>query len=234
MYGWRGRLGLILPSCNTVMEPELWKIIPEGISIHSTRMPIRNVTEEELVNMSKNIEQDIKLLLDAGVNIILYGCTSGSFVKGSNYNRELENTAQRLGNVPLITTSSAVLAALEEKQIHKVGVVTPYTEKINEREEEFLVNNGFKVSDIQGLGLENCEEIGKQEPYVAYRLSKNLFRNHRDIDGLFISCTNFRSLEMVPLLAGEIGKPVITSNQASLWYCLQLMGISHETYNKGG
>lgn len=52
MYGWRGRLGLIVPSSNTTMEMELHNYLPEGVSLHTSRMPLRNVTEEELVKMS--------------------------------------------------------------------------------------------------------------------------------------------------------------------------------------
>lgn len=82
MYGWRGRLGLIVPSSNTTMEMELHEALPEGVSLHTARVPLRNVTEEELVKMNTLAVEAAKLLRDAGVEMMLYGCTSGSFIGG--------------------------------------------------------------------------------------------------------------------------------------------------------
>ena len=38
MYGWRGRIGLLVPSINTTMETEFWRIAPEGVSVHTARI----------------------------------------------------------------------------------------------------------------------------------------------------------------------------------------------------
>ena len=38
--GSRGRIGLILPSVNTVAEPEMNFMRPEGITVHAARMLI--------------------------------------------------------------------------------------------------------------------------------------------------------------------------------------------------
>lgn len=38
MYGWRGRIGPILPADNTIVEPEFAKVLPEGISAHPIRL----------------------------------------------------------------------------------------------------------------------------------------------------------------------------------------------------
>ena len=53
MYGWRGRIGLLVPSINTTMETEFWRIAPEGVSVHSARISGgRHGTPEELRSMS--------------------------------------------------------------------------------------------------------------------------------------------------------------------------------------
>jgi hypothetical protein len=52
MYGWRGRIGLLVPSINTTMETEFWRIAPEGVSVHSARIAGgRHGTPEELRGM---------------------------------------------------------------------------------------------------------------------------------------------------------------------------------------
>jgi len=208
------------------MEAEFARYAPEGVSVHTTRLPLEEVTLVELIRMAERLEEASKLLADARVNIIAYGCTTGSLIKGKGYDEELEERIRKAIGIPAVTTSRAVLDALRAKGLKKIVVATPYTEEINEKEKEFLSNNGFKVCAIRGLGLVKNLEIGMQEPHVAYRLGRELMIRHPEADGLFISCTNFRTLEIIPILSQEIGKPVITSNQATLWRVLKEMNIS--------
>ncbi len=223
MYGWRGRLGLIVPSSNTTMEMELHSVLPEGVSLHTARMPLRNVTEEELLKMSVLAVEAAKLLRDAGVEIILYGCTSGSFIGGKDYEKELEAKIEEDVNVPVVSTSTAVVEALKMLDAQSILVITPYTDEINTREREFLEANGFEVLDIRGLGIEDNLQIGRLEPYEAYRLAKASFSD--ESDAIFISCTNWRTFEIIEPLEEDLGIPVVTSNQASLWLALREMDV---------
>ncbi len=223
MYGWRGRLGLIVPSSNTTMEMELHSYLPEGVSIHTSRMPLRSVTEEELVKMGSMAVESAKLLRDAGVELILYGCTSGSFIGGKDYEKEIEAKIEDEVRVPVISTSTAVIEALKILDAHSVLVVTPYTDEINKREKEFLEANEFEVLDIRGLGIADNLMIGKLEPYEAYRLAKASFIE--EADAIFISCTNLRTFEIIEGLEEDLGVPVVTSNQASLWLALREMDV---------
>jgi len=223
MYGWRGRLGLIVPSSNTTMEMELHEALPEGVSLHTARVPLRNVTEEELVKMNALAVEAAKLLRDAGVEMILYGCTSGSFIGGKDYEKELEMKIEAEVNVPVVSTSTAIVEALKMLDARDVLVITPYTDEINEREKEFLEANEFNVLDIRGLGIEDNTQIGKLEPYEAYRLAKASFMD--EADAIFISCTNLRTFEIIEPLEEDLGIPVVTSNQASLWLALREMDV---------
>ncbi|NJE10709.1 aspartate/glutamate racemase family protein [Thermococcus sp. MAR1] len=223
MYGWRGRLGLIVPSSNTTMEMELHSAIPNGVSLHTARVPLRNVREEELINMNALSVEAAKLLRDAGVEMILYGCTSGSFIGGKDYEKELESKIEEEVNVPVVSTSTAVVEALKMLDARDVLVITPYMDDINVREREFLEANEFNVLDIRGLGIEDNTQIGKLEPYEAYRLAKASFMD--EADAVFISCTNWRTFEIIEPLEEDLGIPVVTSNQASLWLALREMDV---------
>ncbi|NJE02667.1 aspartate/glutamate racemase family protein [Thermococcus sp. MV11] len=223
MYGWRGRLGLIVPSSNTTMEMELHSVLPEGVSLHTARVPLRNVTEEELIKMNALAVESARLLRDAGVELVLYGCTSGSFIGGKDYEKELEAQIEEEVNVPVVSTSTAVVEALKILDAQSVLVVTPYTDEINQREREFLEANDFEVLDIRGLGLEDNQAIGNLEPYEAYRLAKASFLD--EADAVFISCTNLRTFEIIETLEEDLGVPVVTSNQASLWLALRQMDV---------
>lgn len=223
MYGWRGRIGLIVPSSNTTMEMELHEALPKGVSLHTSRMPLREVTEEELIKMSALAVESARLLRDAQVDLILYGCTSGSFIGGTDFEKEIEEKIEREVNTPVITTSSAVIEALRILDAQQIIVITPYTNDINQREREFLESNEFEVLDIRGIGIVENTKIGKLEPYEAYRMAKAMFME--EADAVFISCTNFRTFEIIESLEQDLGIPVVTSNQASLWLALRELDV---------
>jgi len=225
MLGWRLRLGLIVPSSNTTMEPELYQHLPQGVTLHTARMSITNTTAEELLKMIREFEGCSALLKTAGVNVVLYGCTTGSFVKDKSHDREIEARIEEIAGVPAITTGRAVVEALKAKGLKKIAVVTPYLEELDEMEREYLTHHGFVVKIIKGLRIIKNLDIGKCEPTVAYQLGREVARMEPDMDGLFISCTNFRTFEIIEPLSLDIGKPVITSNQASLWMALKMGGI---------
>ena len=223
MYGWRFRIGLIVPSSNTTMEPEFYRVCPEGVSIHTARVPLEEVTPDALVKMADYVLDAAKMLKTADVNVIVYGCTSGTLIGGVEWERELTSKIERETGVETITTASAVVQALKALDIKRVVVATPYIDKINELEKKFLEEHGIKVLSIKGLGVVKNIEIGKLAPWISYRLAKEVFKP--EADGIFISCTNFRTLEIIEKLERELGKPVVTSNQASIWTALRTVSF---------
>ncbi len=175
--------------------------------------------------MSSLAVESAKLLRDADVELILYGCTSGSFIGGKDYEKELEAKIEDEVKVPVISTSTAVIEALKILDAQSILVITPYTDEINQREKEFLEANEFEVLDIRGglgIGGDNLK-IGRLEPYEAYLLAKASFID--EADAIFISCTNWRTFEIIEALEEDLGVPVVTSNQASLWLALREMDI---------
>ena len=107
MYGWRGRIGLLVPSINTTMETELWRIAPQGVSVHSARISGgRHGTPEELRSMeeaSKAAARDVAMV-EPGV--VIYGCTSGSFFEGPDWNRRICEQLTAITGAPRLRSSS--------------------------------------------------------------------------------------------------------------------------------
>jgi len=115
MYGWRARIGLIVPSSNTTMEAEFSSYVPDEVSLHASRLSLRRVAERELIDMSKEVEKCAELLSDAQVDLIVYGCTTGSLIKGKGYDEELERRIVMTTGIPAITTAKAVVDVLRER-----------------------------------------------------------------------------------------------------------------------
>ena len=224
------RIGLIVPSSNTTMESELNRMAPEDVSIHTARVHLKEVTPEALEKMEKNVKLALRDLMDAEVNVIIFGCTSGSLIKGAKHNLEFSRKMEKSG-VPFITTSTAVIEALKALRMDRISVATPYSNEVDKKEREFLEENGIKVLKIRGLGLIKNSEIGKQPPSAAYNLAKSVYAEEGD--GIFISCTNFRTMEMIDRLENDVKKPVVTSNQASLWLALKRANVNEDVSGYG-
>ena len=242
MYGWKGRIGLLIPSRNTTMEPEFAKMAPEGVSTHAARLVLKDVSPSALKSMEEEVYRAASLVTAVNPAVIVVGCTSGSFVGGVGYDQNLMRKIFEHTGVQAITTSTAVIEGLLSMQIKSVAVATPYTDEVNEKEREFIEGHGIRVTRIKGLGYSEpvksyplasrpVSGMGLLEPAVAYRMALDV--DTADADGIFISCTNFRTIEIIDALEKNLGKPVVTSNQASMAMALRAMGIREKVAGFG-
>ena len=217
------RLGLLIPSSNTTMEPEFYKMLPEEFTIHTARLRLKSVTVESLAEMEQEIKSEASKLADADVSVIGYGCTSGSLFKGLGHDLEIEQRIERASGKPAVATAGAVVKALKSLKVRRVAVATPYIDQINQLEERFLTLNGIKVIDIKGLGISDNLKIGKIPKETLLNLVLSL--SHKEADGIFISCTNLPTINIIEELETILKKPVISSNTATLWAMLKKIAV---------
>lgn len=221
MHGWRARLGLMIPSTDVMQETVYHQIVPNGVSVHFTRLTLEEVTLEALKKMAMEIENAAKLLSMARVDVIGYGCTSGTIAIGDKeVMKRIKGVAP---NIQATTMATAVINALRALKIGKVALATAYIDEITEKEVSFLEEHGFRVISINGLGIKVDYEISQVSVEEIYRLAKGV--NVSGAEGIFISCGALRSHEIVELLEKDIGKPVVVSNQAMIWDMLRRAGV---------
>jgi maleate isomerase len=232
MYGWRGRLGLIVPSSNSTNEPEFARWLPDGVSLHTARMHLEGVDAESLGAMADEVERCADLLATADVDAVAYGCTTGSLVHGPGYDEEIEGRIEAVADVPAVATAASVKRAFAALGLERLAITTPYVEDLNDRETEFLTAAGYEVVAMDGLGIDHNPGIGEQTPETAYRRARALPTD--DADGVFVSCTNYRTFEMVESLEDDLGMPVVTSNQATLWDALRTLGVATDAVSDLG
>ncbi len=102
-------------------------------------------------------------------------------------------------------------------------MATPYPLNVNEIEKKFLEDNGFKVLKCDGMDLTDNNILAHLTPNVLYRLAKAV--DVPEADGVFISCTGLDALDVIEPLEQDLGKPVVTSNQASYWLAFKMAKI---------
>ena len=222
MYGWRGRIGLLVPSVNTVVEPEVNRMVPAGISVHAARMQNARSDLEDTLRMCTHAERAARELASARVDIIAFACTAGSFVQGEVGEKELRKRIGEATGIPVVTTAGAVVSALSALQVTRLVMATPYIDELNQSEKGFLEGGGFHILAMAGLGIVDAFSIGEVSAQEVYHLVKGLWQE--EAEATFISCTNLPTIAIIAELEKDTGAPVITSNQATLWACLRAIG----------
>ncbi|MCC6531892.1 MAG: aspartate/glutamate racemase family protein [Burkholderiales bacterium] len=212
------KLGIIVPSWNTVMEYETQRMAGDDVSIHSMRIAHTADTEENVLWMGTQVPVASKLLAHAKVDVICYGCTGGGFIKGPGYDQELCAQIKEATGIPGTTTIVGVTDALRALGAKRICVASPYEAWLNERLRAFLQQSGFDVLAIQGLGTQAHSTI---TPEQVEALVAGVDRP--EAQAIFISCTNFRTLSSIESLERKLGKPVISSNSSSMWKMLRIL-----------
>ena len=138
---------------------------------------------------------------------------------GVGWDQECIRQLERASGCPGLTTSTAVLEAFKALGLRKTVVMTPYPEATNEAEKKFLEDNGLEVTSITGVGFNRVGEFGHAGKYFLYRKAKELKTEGAEV--FFLSCMGLATMELVEILEEDLGMPVITSHQASLWACLR-------------
>ena len=225
-YGYRAKIGLIMPGVNTNCEPEFYRLAPKGVSIHTTRMILTGkATEESYFRMEKDTERAAEELETAEVDVIGWACTSGGVFCPPE---RVEATIQRIAGCPAVSTINAVIAALKAIGAKRIALGTPYVGFINETEIEVLEKAGFEIVSAYGLELgENQQErrgIGRVPPQSMHRFARHIDRP--EADAIFISCTNVAALDEIATIEQNLGKPFVTSTTATFWRCLRLAGVN--------
>ena len=222
------RIGVMIPSTNTTCEADFQRVVPAGVTVHGQRMWMTNEpnSEAKMERMNADIESGIQYLSTANVDVVAYGCTTGSFFKGAGWDQALVAMIEREAGVPAVATSPAAVAALRSLGAKKISIATPYRTWNNDKLRDYMSAAGFEVLNAEGdlqAAAAGPQGINDQDPETVVAFAERVCRD--DADVLFCGCTAWRAMEAVEELEARTGKPVVTSNQATIWASLRALGI---------
>lgn len=208
-------------STDTTVESDAFRMAPAGVSVHFDRIALRDVTAESLAAMEAGVEASARLLADAQPDGVVFACTSASVVIGDQ--RIVERISRAAPGAYATTIITAVVNALRVLRATRVSLVTPYVEEINAREVDYLGARGIEVVAAAGMGITCDMDIARVSPEEIYRFVRR--HDPPNSEAVFISCGNFRSSTVIEELERDLGKPVVTSNQATMWDLLAHTGV---------
>jgi maleate cis-trans isomerase len=231
MYGWRARIGLVVPATNAVAEQEYGKLCGsyEGLAAFAARvaLPPGMSSREWELQYGEGCLDAAERLAAMDPNILVLANTSGTLMCDD---QQISTRIEDALGLPVISVIRAVTQSLERLSVRRVGLVTPYKQEFNQEFLNYFKMSGFEVIDFQTQGTSDILTIGRNYPDAAYSLAKQL---EGDFEGVFISCTDFRSVEIIPVLERDLGVPVISSNLASFSEALLALGIQEAVRSCG-
>jgi maleate cis-trans isomerase len=232
MYGWRARLGIITPSSNIVTEPEFELITPTGVSCHYQKFAFTGGDIEALKSLERLVPDAAELISHIRPSALAMCCTGGSFAGGLGYDQLLiRKMKERNGNVPTTTSSTAMIEAFKTLGVKKVSLAVPYLEEVAMAEKKFVEDHGIEVVNIKWLGLQDSIEIAGVPPEVVYNLACQV--NEPETEAVFLSCIAMHTIGVIEKLESDLQKPVISSNQVTIWHLLRLAHINERIEGYG-
>jgi len=221
----KGAIGLIALATDHVCELDLRAIIPQNrLPLYVNRIAFaQEVTITTLEAMRDGITSAAALILPGGrLDVIAYGCTSGTMVIGED--EVFARIRSARPGIACTSPPTAALAALRVLGARRIAVLTPYAEEVNNRVREYFIERGVEIASFGAFNKESDAEIAAIAPESIVAASQSL--DSPAIEAIFLSCTGMRGLAVVEHLEALLGKPVITSNQAMAWHAMHLAGYT--------
>ncbi|WP_229704842.1 maleate cis-trans isomerase family protein [Williamsia phyllosphaerae] len=213
-------IGMVCPF-DMALDRELWRWMPDSVSLHFTRTPyLPHPVDVELCSELADlatIDQAVRSVMAVRPSAVGYACASGSFVRGMAGASAISTCMRMAGAPAAVTTSEALLRALDVMNLGRIAVATPYVTALTDLLCDYLAESGRAVVNQAGLGRDH--DIWT----IPYEVTCDLIRaaDSDDADAVFVSCTNLPTYDVLSMLEHELGKPVLSANQVTAWATLQ-------------
>jgi maleate isomerase len=227
--GWRARIGVLTPDNDTIPEGEFWTLAPDGVCVCASRVPL---VDTLTYHNPPGPDNAIELLARLALNNIVFAFTTSSYVLGTS--GELALTARlekRSKGIPVLLPCVAATNAFRSLAVQRIALIHPpwFAEDTVQKGSTYFQERGFEV--VHASHMTPARENTEVNPEETYEW----VRSHvpSNADGVFIAGNGFRTIGVIAALEEDLGRPVLTGNQAAFWYALRLAGVGAEVASYG-
>jgi maleate isomerase len=244
-WGWKARIGMFIVSNEPVPEAEWWAMMPPGVSVHAARVTAptpwaRWASDRESVELEGDVERGAKQFATMRLSAVVIAHSSSSIAGGQGWD---DAVAKRLSEIvapdTVVTTNGQdCQAALRALKIERPFLVFPawFADPTLPEGVVYFTGHGFRPAGHMRVDPgRKWRDVPPRDLYpqgMAFEQdAENLYRQVRtrcpvDADGVLMIGTGLRCVGVLEAMEQDLGKPVISANQASLWHCLRLSGVN--------
>jgi maleate isomerase len=236
--GWLKRIGFVVPSTNTIVQPEVDALRPRGVTFHIARVSIRErpLTSEQaflehVQAMRDGLGAAIDQVMTAAPEHLVMGVALEAFWGGVAASRALEAELAARAGVGVTMGSTATAAALRAFGCTRIAVLTPHQPRGDEMVRAWFAEEGFEVVRLKGLKCPSPREIAHVQPATLRDAFREL--DGPDVDALVQVGTNLAGVEVAAEAERWLGKPVLAINAVMTWHALRTTGVTDRIAGRG-
>lgn len=211
--------GVLVPSTNTTCEIEFTRLLPPEYQAHFARLMSRRPGQTFSPSREEDIDYQSRLLGTAKVELLILAQTSASLFD-DHYDEATTGRMSAAAGCPALTSAQAVGRAVRALGVKRIGLVSPYSEAVNERAARYLGDKyGIETAAREGFGATDSYAIGALGPENARDAFLRI--DGPEIEAFVVPGGNFPTMPSIAAWEREFKKPVVTTNQASTWAMLR-------------
>ena len=236
--GYRAKVGIIIPSTNTVVEADFNELRIPGVTFHAGRMHIEQAaldSDAAFKGLLQQVDSAFKVALRDVMTCepdhITMAMSAPTFWGGKAGNEKFLANAATLTPLSVTTGAESCRSALEALGVRRIAVLTPYQPIMRAEIVRYFEDVGFKVLDYHDMKCASATAIAQVEPAESRKIINKL--NGSDIDAIVQAGTNLSMVRLAADLEKELGKPVLAINAAIVWRTYRDLGFLDRIPNAG-
>lgn len=229
--GYRMKFGVVGPSTNTIVQPDLDGMRPVGVTNHYSRIEVPEMpvnSNEDFLRLVATIQDNtlraIDLLRTCEMQYMVMGMSATTFWNGRQGAEDYLGIMRERAGVGVSCGSFATEAALNRYGAKRIAFFSPYYEVANAQVRRFYQDCGFTV--VRDLALERPSPV--QIAHTTDAMCRDAIRriDGDDVDAIVQVGTNLSMVRLAAAAELFLGKPVIAINTATYWHALRAVGIA--------
>lgn len=233
VLGYRAKLGVLVPSTNTVVEAEYVRMAPRGVTVHAGRMYVARpqlhsdeATNDLLDDVRNGLPNAVRDVMTLEPDALLLGMSAPAFYGGLEGCAAHEDGIRELAggtSIPIISGPRSILRALERIGVNRIAILSPY-QPVNDREViGFFEGQGFALTGYHGLRSATATSIARTPPEQVRSILRDLAATGPE--AIVQVGTNLAMVELADEAERWLGVPVLAINATTMWSALRDLGI---------